>query len=122
MRAALIAGLLVLAGPVLAWSAPATDPAAGQQVYETRCSFCHGEGGVGGQGPSLIGVVGRKAGSFANFAYTPALKASGLTWTAADLDQFLTNPAAVVPGTAMPMSVPDAKERADLIAYLASLH
>jgi cytochrome c len=122
MRAALIAGLLVLAGPVLAWSAPATDPAAGQQVYETRCSFCHGEGGVGGQGPSLIGVVGRKAGSFANFAYTPALKAFGLTWTAADLDRFLTNPAALVPGTSMPMSVPDAQERADLIAYLASLH
>jgi cytochrome c2 len=122
MRAALIAGLLLLAGPVLARSAPATDPAAGQQVYETRCSFCHGEGGVGGQGPSLVGVVGRKAGSFANFAYTPALKASGLTWTAADLDRFLTNPAALVPGTTMPMSVPDAQERADLIAYLASLH
>ncbi|HEX4742324.1 MAG TPA: c-type cytochrome [Caulobacteraceae bacterium] len=122
MRAALIAGLLLLAGPVLARSAPATDPAAGQQVYETRCSFCHGEGGVGGQGPSLVGVVGRKAGSFANFAYTPALKASGLTWTAADLDRFLTNPAALVPGTSMPMSVPDAQERADLIAYLASLH
>ena len=122
MRAALIAGLLVLAGPALAWSAPAADPAAGQQVYETRCSFCHGEGGVGGQGPTLIGVVGRKAASVANFAYTPALKGAGLTWTAADLDRFLTNPAALVPGTSMPMSVPDAQERADLIAYLASLH
>jgi cytochrome c len=122
VRAACLLGLLALAAPALAWSADATDPAAGQQVYETRCSFCHGEGGVGGQGPSLVGVAGRKAASVANFAYTPALKASGLSWTAANLDQFLTNPAAVVPGTAMPMSVPDAKERSDLIAYLASLH
>lgn len=122
MRGALIASLFALAGPVLAQGAPGADPAAGQEVYETRCSFCHGEGGVGGQGPTLIGVVGRKAASVANFAYTPALKGAGLTWTPSDLDRFLTNPAALVPGTSMPMSVPDAKERADLIAYLASLH
>lgn len=122
MRAVYLAGLLALAGQVHAQGAPAPDAAAGQQVYETRCSFCHGEGGVGGQGPSLVGVAGRKAAGVPNFAYTPALKASGLTWTAADLDRFLTNPDALVPGTAMPMSVPDAKERADLIAYLASLH
>jgi cytochrome c2 len=122
VRGALIASLFALAGPVLAQGAPSADPAAGQEVYETRCSFCHGEGGVGGQGPALIGVVGRKAASVANFAYTPALKGAGLTWTPSDLDRFLTNPAALVPGTSMPMSVPDAKERADLIAYLASLH
>jgi cytochrome c len=121
MRPAWLVGLLAVAAPILAWSADATDPAAGQQIYETRCTFCHGEGGVGGQGPSLIGVVGRKAGSVANFAYTPALKASGLSWTPANLDEFLINPAGSVPGTAMPMSVPDAKERSDLIAYLATL-
>ncbi|HSZ51226.1 MAG TPA: c-type cytochrome [Caulobacteraceae bacterium] len=122
MRGVYLAGLLALAGQAHAQGAPAADTAAGQQVYETRCSFCHGEGGVGGQGPSLVGVAGRKAAIVPNFAYTAALKASGLTWTSADLDRFLTNPDALVPGTAMPMSVPDAKERADLIAYLASLH
>ena len=122
MRAALTAGLIALAGPALAQGAPGVDIAAGKQVYEVRCSFCHGEGGVGGQGPSMMGVVGRKAASLANFAYSPALKASGLTWTPANLDRFLTNPAELVPGTSMPMSVPDAKERADLIGYLASLH
>jgi cytochrome c len=110
------------AGAAHAQNGASGDVAAGQQVYETRCSFCHGEGGVGGQGPSLIGVVGRKAASVPNFAYSPALKASGLTWTGANLDRFLPNPAALVPGTSMPMSVPDDKERADLIAYLASLH
>jgi cytochrome c2 len=124
VRAAPLLGLLLLglAGPTLAQAPPAGDAAAGQQVYEVRCSFCHGEGAVGGQGPTLIGVVGRKAASVPNFEYTPALKASGLTWTPGDLDRFLTNPAALVPGTSMPMSVPDDKERRDLIAYLASLH
>lgn len=114
--------MAMAAGAAQAQSGPSGDVAAGQQVYEVRCSFCHGEGGVGGQGPTLIGVVGRKAASVPNFAYSPALKASGLTWSPPNLDQFLTNPAARVPGTSMPMSVPDTKERADLIAYLASLH
>lgn len=122
MRAALTAVLVALAGSALAQGAPGADTATGQQVYEVRCSFCHGEGGVGGQGPALIGVIGRKAGSVPNFAYSPALKSSALTWTPANLDRFLTNPAELVPGTSMPMSVPDAKERADLMAYLASLH
>ena len=118
----MVAALLTFAGPVLAQSGAPDDVGAGQQVYETRCSFCHGEGGVGGQGPTLIGAVGRKAAAVPNFAYTPALKASGLDWTTSNLDRFLTNPATTVPGTSMPMSVPDTKERADLIAYLASLH
>ena len=122
MRAALLLGLMAVAGSAWAQDAPTADAAAGQQVYETRCSFCHGEGGVGGQGPSLIGVAGRKAASAPNFAYTSALKASGLTWTASNLDHFLINPAGLVPGTSMPMSVPDEAERANLIAYLASLH
>ncbi len=98
------------------------DPAAGAQAFDVRCGFCHGDGGVGGQGPSLIGVVGRKAGTVPGFAYSAAIKSSGITWTGPQLDHFLTNPAAAVPGTAMPMNIPDAKERADVIAYLGTLH
>jgi cytochrome c len=67
-----------------------------------------------------VGVVGRKAGA-GDFPYTAALKGSGLTWTPETLDRFLTDPAKVVPGTAMPISLSDAKDRQDLIAYLASL-
>jgi len=122
VKGAVLAGavVLLLSGSALAQAAGG-DPAAGKDVYDVRCTFCHGDGGVGGQGPKLIGVVGRKAASVPDFAYTPALKGSGLTWTPANLDKFLTNPPAMVPGTSMPMSVPD-EERHDLIAYLATLH
>jgi cytochrome c len=95
------------------------DPAAGENDFLDHCAMCHVAEG-GGQGPSLGGVYGRKAGASPGFAYSAALKASGITWTGPELDRFLTNPAAAVPGTAMPILVADAKERADLIAYFAA--
>jgi cytochrome c len=107
------------AGAVLAQTSG--DPAAGEDLFLDRCAMCHLPEG-GGQGPSLTGLYGRKAGSAPGFAYSAALKASGLTWTAPELDRFLANPGAAVPGTAMPVSTPDAKERANLIAYFASHH
>lgn len=90
----------------------------GADLFEDRCAMCHLPAGAG-QGPSLTGVVGRKAGMLRGFAYTPALKASGLTWTSATLDRFLTNPGALVPGTAMAVRINDAAQRAALIHYLA---
>lgn len=105
---------LIRAAPVLA-----QPVGGGADLFEDRCSFCHVDDG-NGQGPSLKGVVGRKAGSSPGFAYSTALKGSGLTWSATTLDQFLTNPGALVPGTAMLIRVPDAKERDALIRYLAS--
>jgi cytochrome c len=69
----------------------------------------------------LAGVVGRRAGSAANFGYTDALQASGKVWTPAALDRFLTAPAKDVPGTAMPLSTPSPQDRADLIAYLSTV-
>ena len=108
---------LMLAGVAHAQTA---EMARGAADYDDRCSGCHALEGVG-QGPSLRGVVGRKAGSLAGFSYTPALKASGLTWTPANLDRWLMGPPKVVPDTAMTTEVPDAHERQDLIAYLAGL-
>jgi cytochrome c len=96
------------------------DAAKGSDVYDDRCSGCHVIAGVG-QGPSLAGVVGRKAGAAPGFAYTAALKGSGLTWTPANLDRWLAGPPKLVPGTAMVAVVPDAAERRELIAYLATL-
>jgi cytochrome c len=110
--------LILIAAPALAQ--PAGDPTRGKEAFETLCTMCHAEDGDG-QGPSLNGVVGRKAASAPGFAYTDALKKSGLTWTPATLDPFLTDPMKMVPGTAMPQSVPDAAQRADVIAYLATL-
>ena len=98
---------------------PAGDPAAGENLFYDRCAICHVATG-GGQGPSLDGLYERKAGSVAGFSYSEALKASDLTWTGPALDRFLTNPGAAVPGTAMPIQVPDAKQRADLISYFAT--
>ena len=88
------------------------------------CGVCHSVVTSGGptEGPSLLGVVGRKPASQPDFAqYTTALKASGITWSTKTLDKFLINPAAKVPGTAMPMLTPDDKTRADVVAYLATL-
>jgi cytochrome c2 len=97
----------------------AGDAAAGQDLFLDRCAMCHVAEG-GGQGPSLNGVYGRKAASAPGFAYSAALKASGVTWTGPELDRFLTNPSVAIPGTAMPITVPDAKQRANLIAYFAT--
>jgi cytochrome c len=118
----------VLLGAAIAFAATAAmaaDAKQGQMMFRAECGVCHQGGpgdGEGGQGPSLNGVVGRKAGTLAGFPYTPALKTSGLVWTQENLDRFLTDPSKLVPGTAMPISVPDTKTRQDLIAYLASLH
>ena len=74
------------------------------------------------EGPNLLGLVGRKAASQPDFAkYSEALKASGLIWNEGTLNRFLVNPMAMVPGTLMPMLIPDDKTRADVIAYLATL-
>jgi cytochrome c len=114
---AAVAGLTLIAAAV---PAMAQDAAKGSDVYQDRCGSCHVLNGIG-QGPSLAGVVGRKAGSLPGFNYSDAIKASGLTWTPANLDRFLSGPTKLVPGTAMRAVVPDPAERRDLIAYLASL-
>jgi cytochrome c len=100
----------------------AQDTGAGEAIFKTHCQACHtaGPGGAPGVGPNLSGLVGRKAAS-TSFSYSDALKASGLTWDRKTLDAFLAAPSQLVPGTRMVISVPDAKQRADLIAYLAAL-
>jgi cytochrome c len=117
----MIAGLL-LAGFVT--DAVAADPAAGQKIFKARCGICHavvaGENGVG---PTLFGVVGRPAGSVPGFQYTADHKKLGVTWDAASLDKYLTDPRAMVPDTTMAYpGLKDDAERADLIAYLETLH
>ena len=115
------AGLTAVAGASIA--SPAGNVAKGRALFDQQCSLCHSAlAGQEGAAPSLNGVVGRKAGSDPHFpSYTHALKASGLTWTEETLEHFLVNPQAMVKGTAMPISVPSATDRHDVIAYLASL-
>jgi cytochrome c len=121
MRRTLIAGLL-LAGSATA--ALAADPAAGQKVFTAQCGICHavvaGENRIG---PTLFGVVGRPAGSVPGFNYTADHKKLGIAWDAATLDKYLANPRAMVPDTSMVYAgLKDDAERADLVAYLETLH
>src|SRR5207302_10143676 len=96
----------------------AGDATAGQQVF-ARCAACHStKPNENKIGPSLAGVVGRKSGSEPGYSYSPALKAANLTWDEHTLDQFLANPAADVHGTKMFISVPNATDRQNVIAYL----
>ena len=101
----------------------AGDPAKGKILFNQQCSLCHSAApGQEGAAPSLHGVVGRKAAGDASFpAYTKALKASGQTWTVAALDTFLSGPAKLVPGTAMPITLANPQDRRNVIAYLATL-
>jgi cytochrome c2 len=124
MKTFLLAGLAAGAAITLGSSALAADAAHGKELFRAQCGICHqgGEGdGDGGQGPSLRGVVGRKVGGDANFGYSQVLSDSKDKWAAANLDTFLANPNKAMPGTAMPISVSNDAERADIIAYLANL-
>jgi cytochrome c len=115
--AAAIGGLLAASPAAQA----AGDAAAGQQVF-ARCAACHStKAGENKIGPSLAGVVDRKSGSEPGYSYSPALKAANLTWDEHTLDQFLANPAADVHGTKMFISVPNAADRQNVIAYLQTL-
>jgi cytochrome c len=94
---------------------------AGKQVF-ARCAACHSTApGQNGIGPSLAGVFGRKSGSDPGYNYSAALKAANMTWDEHTLDQFLANPATDVHGTKMFISVPNAEDRQDVIAYLQTL-
>lgn len=97
------------------------DANAGKQLF-AQCSVCHSIDGSNGVGPGLKGSVGGNAGSVAGFRYSRAMKASGVTWDAKNLDTYLAEPQKLVPGNIMPFSgVADAKQRADIVAYLQTL-
>ncbi len=125
MKTLLLAGLTAGALITLGSSALAADAAHGQQMFRQQCGICHqaGDGdGDGGPGPSLRGVVGRKVGGDASFGgYTPALSDSKETWTADNLSAFLADPSKAKPGTSMPIALKNDADRADIIAYLATV-
>jgi len=121
-RLSVVAAALVVPALCAAGSKP--DIEKGKTTFNNMCGICHSVQETGGptQGPNLLGVVGRKAGSEPQFpGYSPALQASGITWDEKSLDKFLSNPMAKVPGTLMPMEIDDDKTRADVVAYLATL-
>jgi nitrite reductase (NO-forming) len=96
------------------------DAAAGRLVFR-KCQACHSiEPGKNLLGPSLSGVVGRKAGTEAGYNYSPAMKSADIVWSQDTLDKYLADPAKVVPGNKMPFpGLKTDHDRADVIAYLA---
>jgi cytochrome c len=118
VRAAFIAVSAALAACASAQAAG--DAERGKDTYEARCGGCHSVE-ADRIGPRHAGVFGRKAGSVAGFAYSPALQASGVVWNEQTLERWLTDPEKFVPGQRMGYSLGDAALRADVIAYLATL-
>lgn len=112
---------LIVAGGVRPAYSQETDAARGERLFQQRCGACHQLATTrNGVGPHLLGVIGRTAGSDESFKYSPALKASGVTWTAETLDTFLTNPGAMVRGTRMTQRFNNVEERRAIIELLGS--
>ena len=106
---------------VLAGNAHADGDIARGEIRFQECAACHKlDAGSNGLGPSLHGIVDRKAGELSDFRYSPALKRSGIVWSPQTLESYLTDPQALVPGNRMPYAgMKDPSDRADLIAYLS---
>jgi cytochrome c len=106
--------MLAMNGP-----AAAQDSFAGATLFRQRCQTCHTVNPAQKPllGPNLAGVFGRKAG-MTDFRYSDAMKKAGVTWDAVTLNKYLSGPPNVVPGGKMTVSVPDPKQRADIIAFL----
>jgi cytochrome c len=114
----LFAGLAFAAGQARAEG----DATHGKQVF-AQCGICHStEPGEAKLGPSLFGVVGRKAASVPGFRYSAAAqKLTNVTWTPEKIDEWLQNPSKMAPGTNMAFNLANEKDRQDVIAYLATL-
>lgn len=87
------------------------------------CTVCHSfeNGGPTRTGPNLYNIIGGQAGTRSGYAFSPAMKASGIVWTPATLDAFIAAPQKVVPGTRMGFAgEPDPSKRQAIIAYIQS--
>jgi cytochrome c len=95
------------------------DAQRGAQVF-AQCKICHSlEAGKNMVGPSLHGLIGRKAGSVPGYAYSPAMKNANVTWTDDTLSKYLSDPKAFIPGDKMAFAgVKDPSKLGDLLAYL----
>ena len=114
LRALVTVAVLAIGHPGLSFASG--DAAHGATVYHD-CMICHSLD-RNSIGPKHRDVFGRKAGSVADYNYSAALKSSNIVWDETTLDQWLSNPQALVPGTKMMYSVPEPRDRADLIAFL----
>lgn len=120
-----IVGIFAIAAMVAVPAAVrAQDAAAGEAVFRHVCAACHNPtlGGPAKLGPSLFGVVGRKAGTLEGYRFSGAKRDPDLFWTPERLDPYLTNPREYLPGTSMAYAgLKNDTDRANVIAYLRTL-
>ena len=109
--------LLLPSSSAVVIDTPSADATRGRQIFEHRCTGCHGFDNDK-EGPRLHGVFGRKSGSVATFKYSNAVKNAGVTWDAASLDKWLTDPDKFISDNDMDFHLEKASERADVIAFL----
>jgi cytochrome c len=123
MRILMLAGCVAIAA--LSQPAIAADAAKGKQLFEA-CAKCHPITAAGDDtlvGPTLKGIVGRKAAAIEDFRYSSAMRASGLTWTEQNIKEYITDPQAKVKGNRMALkSTFEPAEIDDIVAYLKTLN
>ena len=99
----------------------AGDAEAGGKLFAKTCGGCHsiGEGARGGFGPELNGIIGRPAGTTADYQYSDAMKNSGVVWTRDKLAAYIEAPKKVVSGTRMIFwGISDPEKIDNILAYL----
>lgn len=113
-----LAPLLAAVGLLLPAAASAQQ-ADGERLFRQRCGTCHSlDAGQNRAGPHLSGIIGRAAGSVEDARYSAAMRDSNIVWDNESLDTFLAAPRQMVPGTSMTVGIPNAEQRAAIIAYL----
>ena len=103
---------------------PSPKPVDGAALFKQQCATCHTTDLAEPlrQGPPLAHIIGRQAGKFEGFSYSPAMKQAAFSWDEGRLDAWLTNPQDVVPGAIMPYRQAKPEARAAIIAYLKGLN
>ena len=117
-----LAGFALALSPIFCGAVSAADEAA-KEAFNNNCRTCHSwKKDDNRLGPNLGGIVGRKAGSVAGFAYSGSMKNSGVTWDESSLDKFIANPDSIVPNSKMKpyTGIADAATRKQIIEFLKS--
>src|SRR5262245_61916947 len=116
--------LLVVTGAAAQMPIPAAKPPDGATLFKQQCATCHtiDPAEAMRQGPSLSGIVGRRAGSADGFRYSAGFAQADFVWDDARLDAWISNPQQMLPGTNMAYRQAKPEVRAAIIAYLKELH
>ena len=118
-------GMMLMASVAMAqMPLPEAKPPDGPTLFKQQCATCHTINTTDPvrQGPSLFGLIGRRAGSVDGFHYSPGFAKADFAWDEAKLDAWITNPQAMIPGTVMAYRQAKPEIRAAIIAYLKELH